>query len=138
MPTSITGLIHLLLDKLERDHGKILISHALGYIPTFPFSAFYIDNSQTLPPPRMALPTASLRMFYLAMMKYLIAFTFGNLLNHSSLSFIFNRWTPPLRRLPPLIWCRARDDIDRYLIERGSDGYMVYSWYALIALMNFH
>ena len=40
-----------------------------------------------------------------------------------------SRWTPPERRVPPLLWVRIRSDLSQYLVERGIDGVIVYAWY---------
>lgn len=38
-------------------------------------------------------------------------------------------WTPPLRRLPPLLLARIRFALAEYLVERGSDSVRVLMWY---------
>ena len=42
---------------------------------------------------------------------------------------VFQYWTPPIRRLPPLLWVRIRADLASYLVERGADGAQVTYWY---------
>ncbi|KAK3752389.1 hypothetical protein QZH41_008593 [Actinostola sp. cb2023] len=49
--------------------------------------------------------------------------------NDEVLDDIFQYWTPPIRRLPPLIWVRIRADLDSYLVYRGAEGARVTNWY---------
>jgi len=42
---------------------------------------------------------------------------------------VFQYWTPPIRRLPPLLWVRIRADLASYLVDRGADGTQVTCWY---------
>jgi len=42
---------------------------------------------------------------------------------------VFQYWTPPIRRLPPLLWVRIRADLASYLVDRGADGAQVTCWY---------
>ncbi|XP_052281860.1 NACHT domain- and WD repeat-containing protein 1-like [Dreissena polymorpha] len=42
---------------------------------------------------------------------------------------VYTYWTPPMRRLPPLLLVRIRTDIDQYIVERGADGARVLNWY---------
>lgn len=59
------------------------------------------------------------------------------------LNDVYQWWTPPVRRLPPLyvvyplilrinryrLWKRLRDDLGYYLVEVGACGVLVYRWY---------
>ena len=42
---------------------------------------------------------------------------------------VFQYWTPPIRRLPPLLWVRIRADLSSYLVDRGADATQVICWY---------
>ena len=42
---------------------------------------------------------------------------------------MFQYWTPPIRRLPPLLWVRIRADLASYLVDRGADGTQLICWY---------
>ena len=42
---------------------------------------------------------------------------------------VFQYWTPPIRRLPPLLWVRIRADLASYLVDRGADGTQITCWY---------
>ncbi|XP_076085339.1 NACHT and WD repeat domain-containing protein 2-like [Mytilus galloprovincialis] len=45
------------------------------------------------------------------------------------LNDVYEYWTPPIRRLPPLLLVRLRHDLQQYLVERGADGATVIYWY---------
>jgi len=38
-------------------------------------------------------------------------------------------WQPPIRRIPPLLWTRVREDLGQYVMEQESCGVIVYRWY---------
>ncbi|GBG26643.1 Kinesin light chain 3 [Hondaea fermentalgiana] len=43
---------------------------------------------------------------------------------------VFEWWTPPVKRLPPLLWTRITDDLSGYLVSRGTDdGTTVLAWF---------
>ena len=50
-------------------------------------------------------------------------------LDDEVLNDVYQCWTPPVRRLQPLLWIRIRSDIGDYLIKRGADGTQVVFWY---------
>ncbi|XP_076106889.1 NACHT domain- and WD repeat-containing protein 1-like isoform X1 [Mytilus galloprovincialis] len=45
------------------------------------------------------------------------------------LNDVYVYWTPPIRRLPPLLLVRLRHDLQQYFVERGADGSTVIYWY---------
>ncbi|KAK3734688.1 hypothetical protein QZH41_002106 [Actinostola sp. cb2023] len=92
LPPNIRDIIHSLFDRVERIHGNILVSHALGYI------------------------TASKNGLTETELEDLLS------LDDEVLNDVFQYWTPPIRRLPPLLWKRIRSDVRDYLIDRGADG----------------
>ncbi|KAJ7375738.1 hypothetical protein OS493_039207 [Desmophyllum pertusum] len=96
---TIKGIVHDLLDRVERLHGKVLVSQALTYIAAS-------RNGLTEPELEDILS-----------------------LDDVVLNDVYQYWTPPIRRLPPLLWIRIRSDIGDYLIERGADGARVINWY---------
>ena len=96
---SIKGIINDLLDRVERLHGKVLVSQALAYITAS-------KNGLTEPELEDILS-----------------------LDDVVLNDVYQYWTPPIRRLPPLLWIRIRSDIGDYLIERGADDSRVIYWY---------
>jgi WD40 repeat protein len=99
VPSTIREIIHSLFDRLERIHGKMLVSHALAYISG---SKNGLTESE---------------------LEDLLS------LDDDVLNDVYQYWTPPVRRLPPLIWLRVRSDLGDYLVERGSDGARVSFWY---------
>lgn len=96
---TIKGIIHDLLDRVERLHGKVLVSQALAYVTAS-------KNGLTEPELEDILS-----------------------LDDVVLNDVYQYWTPPIRRLPPLLWIRIRSDIGDYLIDRGADGARVIYWY---------
>ena len=42
---------------------------------------------------------------------------------------VFQYWTPPIRRLPPLLWVRIRADLASYLVDREAHGTQITCWY---------
>ena len=96
---NVREIIDDLFERLERRHGKILVSHALAYITAS-------KNGLTEPELEDLLS-----------------------LDDEVLNDVYQYWTPPVRRLPPLLWIRIRSDIGDYLIERGADGTQVVFWY---------
>lgn len=85
--------------KLEKKHGELLISRALSYL---------IESRNGLSSPEME-----------------------NILScdEDVLSDIFEWWTPPVRRLPPLLWKRILEDLGKFVVERGVHGVTVNSLY---------
>ena len=96
---TVRKIIDDLFNRVERRHGKILVSHALAYITAS-------KNGVTEPELEDLLS-----------------------LDDDVLNDVYQYWTPPVRRLPPLLWIRIRSDIGDYLIERGADGTQVVFWY---------
>ena len=39
-------------------------------------------------------------------------------LSDEVLNDVYQFWTPPLRRLPPLLWVRIKNEIDEYVVYR--------------------
>ena len=96
---TVREIIDDMFERLERRHGKVLVSHALAYVTAS-------KNGLTEPELEDILS-----------------------LDDDVLNDVYQYWTPPVRRLPPLLWIRIRSDIEEYLIERGADGTQVVFWY---------
>ncbi|XP_078369383.1 uncharacterized protein LOC144653297 [Oculina patagonica] len=96
---TVREIIDDLFSRVEKRHGKILVSHALAYITAS-------KNGLTEPELEDLLS-----------------------LDDEVLNDVYQYWTPPVRRLPPLLWIRIRSDIGDYLIERGADGTQVVFWF---------
>jgi len=99
LPPSIHEMIEQLFERIEKQHGKLLVSHAFGFI-----SASRNGLSETELEDLLSLDDAVLED-------------------------IFQYWLPPVRRLPPLLWTRVRADIEDYLAERDGDGSLVIYWF---------
>lgn len=99
LATSVRNAITSFLEQVERRHGKTLVTRALAYITAS-------KNGLTEPELEDVLS-----------------------LDDDVLNDVYQYWTPPLRRLPPLLWIRIRSDIGDYLIERGADDARVVYWY---------
>ena len=96
---TVRDIIDDLFNRVERRHGKILVGNALAYI------------------------TASKNGLTESELEDLLS------LDDQVLNDVYQYWTPPVRRLPPLLWIRIRSDIGDYLTERGADGTQVIFWY---------
>ena len=99
LASNVKDVVNDLLDQVERRHGTLLVSHALAYITAS-------KNGLTEPELEDILS-----------------------LDDEVLNDVYQYWTPPFRRLPPLLWIRIRSDIGDYLIERGADDSRVIYWY---------
>ncbi|EDO41687.1 predicted protein, partial [Nematostella vectensis] len=95
----VKGIINALFDRLERLHGRVLVSKVFGYI------------------------TASRSGLTQPELDDLLS------LDDTVLDDIYQFWTPPIRRMIPLLWFRLHADVQDYLIERGADGIPVVYWY---------
>ncbi|XP_075681436.1 NACHT domain- and WD repeat-containing protein 1 [Rhinoderma darwinii] len=92
--TSTKEAVHQLYERLEKLHGKLLISHALGYI------------------------VASRNGLSEAELKDILS------IDNDVLSDIYQYWAPPSNdviRIPSLSWTHLRYDLEGYLVERQAD-----------------
>uniref|UniRef100_A0A6P7FQL4 NACHT and WD repeat domain-containing protein 2 n=1 Tax=Diabrotica virgifera virgifera TaxID=50390 RepID=A0A6P7FQL4_DIAVI len=80
-------------------HGRILVFHALAYI------------------------TAAKSGLSESELEDLIS------LDDKVLDDVYQYHLPPVRRIPPLLWTRIRNDLPNYLSEREADGVNVMNWY---------
>ena len=99
LAANVQDIINALFDRIERVHGKVLVRHAFAYI------------------------TASKNGLTESELEDLLS------LDDTVLNDVYQYWTPPVRRLPPLLWIRIRSEINEYLIDRGADGTRVIYWY---------
>lgn len=84
---------------LHVQHGRILVFHALAYI------------------------TAAKSGLSESELEDLIS------LDDKVLDDVYQYHLPPVRRIPPLLWTRIRNDLPNYLSEREADGVNVMNWY---------
>eukprot|EP00794_Sanderia_malayensis_P011746 gene11746-12966_t len=96
---SIKEAINELFARIERLHGHALVSHALGYI------------------------TASVNGLTDAEIDDVLS------IDDQVLNDVYQYWTPPIRRIPPLLWIRIKTDLGPYIVSRGADGVLVNTWY---------
>ncbi|CAF1575600.1 unnamed protein product, partial [Didymodactylos carnosus] len=96
---TVSTSINKLLIRIENQHGHILVEHALSYI------------------------TASKSGLSEAELEDLIS------LDETVLNDVYQYHLPPIRRIPPLLWTRIRNDLPNYLVEREAEGVSVVSWY---------
>ncbi|CAH1777750.1 unnamed protein product [Owenia fusiformis] len=99
LQSTVQAAINALFDRIERQHGKTLVSHALGYL------------------------TASKNGLSHAEMEDLLS------CDEQVLSDVYQYWTPSIRRLPPLLWIRIFTDLSQYLTMQQADGVQVIHWY---------
>jgi hypothetical protein len=96
----IPGLIWLMFDELEQNHGKKFVSALLGLL-TLSVEGISENEAEDL--------ISSM---------------------DDVLDSILEWWKPPFRRIPPMLVHRVFDDLGKYLIQRRSEsGKMVYNWY---------
>lgn len=96
---NIIELINSLFDRIEKRYGSILVRKAFGYITAAKFGLSSIELEDILS------------------------------LDDQVLDETFAHWVPPFPRIPQMLWLRIRDEVGDYLVERGVDGVMTYSWY---------
>ncbi|XP_041349350.1 NACHT and WD repeat domain-containing protein 2-like [Gigantopelta aegis] len=96
---TVEACIHKLFDRLERKHGKVFVSRALGYI------------------------TAAKNGLSESELEDIMS------LDDDVLNSVFTLWEPPIRRIPPSLWSRLYLEISSFLVEREADGIVVLSWY---------
>lgn len=97
---SITQLLAEMFEKLMQVHGRELVSRVLGLI------------------------TASKNGLSSTELLDILA------LDEEVLDSVFEWWTPPTRRLPPLCLTRVESDLANMLQRRGADGSVpVWSWF---------
>ncbi|XP_023244232.1 NACHT and WD repeat domain-containing protein 2-like [Centruroides sculpturatus] len=96
---TVMDSIMKLFDRIETQHGKLLVFHALAYI------------------------TASRNGLSESELEDLIS------LDDIVLDDVYQYHLPPVRRIPPLLWTRIRRDLPNYLTEREAGGISVMNWY---------
>ncbi|XP_048576749.1 NACHT and WD repeat domain-containing protein 2 isoform X2 [Nematostella vectensis] len=96
---NVQGMIKALFKRLERRHGTVLVRHALAYITAAKHGLSEPELEDILS------------------------------CDEEVLDEVFQYWTPPVRRIPPLLWARIRAELNSYVVERGTDGARVVTWY---------
>ena len=96
---TVKGIINQMMRRIEVQHGILLVSRGLAYLTAARNGLSEVELEDVLS------------------------------LDDDVLDEIFTFWVPPIRRIPPLLWTRIRDDISSYLVEREADGVTVLSWH---------
>ncbi|XP_077982688.1 NACHT domain- and WD repeat-containing protein 1-like [Glandiceps talaboti] len=99
---SVRSAIGLLYGRLEKKHGQILVSHALGYI------------------------TAARNGLTEAELEDVLS------IDDEVLDDVYQYWSPPnpdVVRIPPLLWARLKYDLQEYLVNRHASGKTVMALY---------
>ena len=102
LPTDVRNAITTLFEDLERKHGSILVSHALGYLTA-------AKNGRTQTELEDVLSC-----------------------DDEVLNDVYQYWDPPVDtivRIPASLWKRIHYDIEEFLVERQADGKTVVAWY---------
>ncbi|XP_044733634.1 NACHT and WD repeat domain-containing protein 2 [Chrysoperla carnea] len=99
LASTVMDSIMMLFERIEKQHGRILVFHALAYI------------------------TAAKSGLSESELEDLIS------LDDKVLDDVYQYHLPPVRRIPPLLWTRIRNDLPNYLSEREADGVNVMNWY---------
>lgn len=95
----VLGAINALFSRIEKQHGQVLVRHALGYVTAAKSGLTETELEDVLS------------------------------CDDDVLDDVYQFWTPPIRRIPPLLWVRVRADLAGYLVDRGADGARVITWY---------
>lgn len=96
---TIHDSIMKLFERIENQHGKTLVAHALGYITAAKSGVSETELEDMLS------------------------------LDEKVLNDVYQYHLPPVRRIPPLLWTRIRSDLPGYLSEREADGVSIINWY---------
>ncbi|XP_037797036.1 NACHT and WD repeat domain-containing protein 2-like [Penaeus monodon] len=99
LASNVMDSIMMLFSKVEVKHGRLLVFHALAYI------------------------TASKNGLSESELEDLIS------LDDKVLDDVYQYHMPPVRRIPPLLWTRIRNDLPNYLSDCEADGVSVLNWY---------
>ncbi|KAH1018594.1 hypothetical protein HUJ05_006333 [Dendroctonus ponderosae] len=99
LASTVMDSIMMLFERIEKQHGRILVFHGLAYI------------------------TAAKSGLSESELEDLIS------LDDKVLDDVYQYHLPPVRRIPPLLWTRIRNDLPNYLSEREADGVSVMNWY---------
>ncbi|ESO97321.1 hypothetical protein LOTGIDRAFT_96720, partial [Lottia gigantea] len=97
--TTVRTVINDLFNRIEKLHGELLVSRALGYL------------------------TLSSGGLTEAELEDILS------CDDDVLNDVYMYWTPPVRRLPPLLLVRIKAELGQYFVDRGSDGVRVFYWY---------
>ncbi|CAF1506773.1 unnamed protein product, partial [Didymodactylos carnosus] len=95
----VNDCIVLILRRMQTIHNSVFFSRALSYI-----SAFKNGITQTELEDLLSL-------------------------DDQVLESVFEYFLPPVKRIPPLLWTRLRNDLEEYVIESRGDGVVIMKWF---------
>jgi len=84
--------------QVERNHGHIFVSHVLSYLTASKNGLSDVEMEDVLS------------------------------LDDVVLNDVFQHWLPPIRRVPPLLLPRLRDELSSYIMQREANGTVVFYW----------
>ena len=96
---SIKDALHFFFQRLEMQHGRVVVSHCLAYITAAREGISEVELLDLLS------------------------------LDDDVLNSVFQFWLPPVRRIPPFLWTRLKLDLDKFLVMREAGDVEVLSWY---------
>jgi len=99
LPQTVKGIINGLFATIERLHGECLVRKSLGYLTAAKFGLSDAEIEDILS------------------------------IDDDVLNDVYQYWTPPIRRIPPLLWVRIKSDLEAYVVSRGADGLLVNTWH---------
>ncbi|XP_067942094.1 NACHT and WD repeat domain-containing protein 2-like [Watersipora subatra] len=99
IPTDVTACMDQLFTNLENAHGKRQVQLALAYLTCCPGGISESELEDTLS------------------------------IDDEFLSAVYQYHIPPVRRIPPDLWVRIKNDIREYLVEKESHGVAALFWY---------
>ncbi|KAK6174034.1 hypothetical protein SNE40_017384 [Patella caerulea] len=99
LQTTVRNVINDLFIRVESLHGQLLVSRALGYLTLSGGGLTETELEDILS------------------------------CDDDVLNDVYMYWTPPIRRLPPLLLVRIKAELGQYFVDRGADGVRVFYWY---------
>lgn len=99
LESTIQGAINKHFENMELKLGQLLVKHSLSYLTSARYGLSEVEMEHVLS------------------------------LDDILLNDIYQFWKPPVRRIPPLLWTRVRNEISNYVVERSADDLQVLQWY---------
>ncbi|XP_064618536.1 NACHT and WD repeat domain-containing protein 2-like [Lineus longissimus] len=100
--SSVSDCLDRLLAKWEASHGDVLVKHCLSYLAVSKNGLSEAELLDLLSIDDVALNSLLERLDY--------------------------SWQPPMRRFPPILWARLKQDIKPYLFVHEADNILVMTW----------
>jgi hypothetical protein len=97
---NMRAIVTQVFERLEKFHGAKLVGNALAYLVTARYGLSSSEMEDVLSSDEEVLSDD-----------------------------VFKWWSPPVRRLPPLLWKRLKEDLGRYIVDKGVQGSTVHALY---------